>query len=450
MTKSVTQNANGKGSKRTNKPQKYGVDANFLTGYQITFCTEENRVLRAKKPPVRPKNTLNGWLQIDCSNGIGEKAHSGYKNKHQLNKDVHRKMVQRLIRISDICRVCGRTSTKSSKRCDLRCHACEMTIHQECYLVKVEDTGADEWLCRHCEKAHGSMRDDRKNTNRNSRRNDCKYIDIQRDCNFAVAFRLLNRFRAMGLEVSTQHIELETLADAVLNPLSHEHILSRVYTQLLKNIGFPISKGRKWSDTLRRFIANSRDDHTILKCIDPNDSYSEMSLSSRILLLKYICEQQFDENTSLSDSIRCLENEKTLRDTYAGIDANDQVYWILENESHLNPSAFWLCRSSAIDGSNWEPVCTTLAELSEFLDDLSISTHSGDLSLWHRLTTTLQKRLKKLDNKFQVVSQRLASVSRRLRSSETNESSMLSFTPQRNLRQRKPVHYNLDEEDEDE
>ncbi|CCI44336.1 unnamed protein product [Albugo candida] len=325
-----------------------------------------------------------------------------------------------------------------------------MTVHQECYLVKVDDIDADEWRCRHCEEACAPTCDEKRSKRLNHDPTENKYIELQRDCNFAVVFRFLNRFRAFGLEIPMQHVELETLADAVLNPSSHELILSRIHTQLLKNIGFPTSKGRNWRDTIRKFIVHNRDNHSISKCINSTDSYSEMSLSTRVLLLKYICEQQFDANTTLNDSIRNLENDESLRDDIAGIDAKDRIYWILENESHINPSAFWLCRSSAINGSNWEPVCTTYAVLSDFLDKLSISAHSGDLYLWYRLTTTLQRRLKILEDKYQVVSQRLASVSRRLCSLEVGKSSVVAFSPRRNLRQRKPVRYNIDEEDEDE
>lgn len=50
--------------------------------------------------------------------------------KHKASAMSSKKLVQRRIHITDVCRVCDSARTDDASRCELRCIGCDVTVHK--------------------------------------------------------------------------------------------------------------------------------------------------------------------------------------------------------------------------------------------------------------------------------------------------------------------------------
>lgn len=69
-----------------------------------------------------------------------------------------------------------------------------------------------------------------------------------------------------------------------------------------------------------------------------------------MMILKVLCDAQFDRNSAFKDYIKDL-NHKDLRERPLGFDRQERQYWITEDAT-----VFWISRCNAKTGENWELV----------------------------------------------------------------------------------------------
>ncbi|GAB9472470.1 hypothetical protein Gpo141_00009648 [Globisporangium polare] len=408
-----------------------------------------------------------------------------------------RKLVQRRIHINDPCRVCESARTEDVSRCELRCLGCDMTVHKKCYDVESEDP-IDDWHCRRCQcitdKKEELESADADATPAATESDSAllptheplgkahKYHELHGDSDFATIFQFLKRFRRMGLKISLD-INLKNLADALTEPTATKFI-QELHLRLLANVEATISKNHDWTVSLARFLAGAEHrpsspklDAFVASASNKKDPqaadatcvklYAALSASERVMVLKFLCEAQFDDNEALVERIGDQEGD-SLRDEPVGVDSSGRTYWALEDLPSVLEGTVWVCRCATpkqddddddMDGSlsQWETVTDDLETLESLIEWLSLSSETADLQLWQHFSSGILKSLVRRDKKAQQSTARLARMPRLLggvsSSSGLDLGSIVDddgFGVRRSTRSRRAVSYRIAESEDEE
>ncbi|DAZ96233.1 TPA: LOW QUALITY PROTEIN: hypothetical protein N0F65_012595 [Lagenidium giganteum] len=375
---------------------------------EATDDFDEDDDVMKQQPAKHPKPA------VEARGGVTKSPKKKTKTKSLLQSESYKKLVQRRIHISDVCRVCDCTTTEDAKRCDLKCITCEMTVHKTCYEEETPPEG--DWKCRRCQLVSDT-------TNEEDR---------------SVMEPPAPMKLAMGL----------------LEP-DGSRLMEDLHVRLLTNVGTSVNKSHHWSRSLLRYLKNNdfpaaaallQDDDR-----DDDSPYLGLSVEERVVMLKFLCESQFDRNDSLVERLDDVDAEQ-LREGALGVDAAGRSYWLLEDDAN---AAFWLCRCAAVGGEDWETVVDSVESLAALTTSLSYSSDTNDLKLWRVLHTSVYDRLLKRQTKKERAEQRLARMPRVLGNAGLDCNAILDPSyGGRSMRTRRAVNYRLmaessDEEEED-
>lgn len=95
-------------------------------------------------PAAKPSRTLDMWFKpTGAKAGVQDArkegkapekaASSGAEQsppRPKASAAASKKMVQRRIHITDVCRICDSARTEDASRCELRCVGCDVTVHK--------------------------------------------------------------------------------------------------------------------------------------------------------------------------------------------------------------------------------------------------------------------------------------------------------------------------------
>lgn len=363
--------------------------------------------------------------QCEPGNCSSSKPARPKKSKLLLHETPsYKRLVQRRIHISDVCRVCEETATEAASRCDLKCVTCGVTVHRSCY--DADPSPDTDWRCRpcSCEAENLPLPTHQAPTSTNP------FHVLQSCADFAIVYTFLVRFANQGLRIPSE-LTLQALAQGLTFP-DDDVFIERLHTRLLSSIGKSISKNHHWSYTLERFLGSSSKKRTTGEDCGMTSSqdglqYHSLKPNERARMLKSLCDAQFDHNDALVEQIGNIY-EDDLRDLAIGTDARGRSYWLLDDPDN---SEFWLCRCDGHDGSQWETVCSDPESLESMIEALSHSRDTCDLQLWRSLYFDFYPALMKRIKKKKLADQRLARMPRLLGASGPLEPSMNPFDSMR-------------------
>ncbi|KAG7395856.1 hypothetical protein PHYBOEH_003102 [Phytophthora boehmeriae] len=439
---------------------------------------------KAKSKPKPPTNTLDRWFKpaprSDSAPTKSEKPKTAKTTSETPKEDktkaevkpkkpktvgASKNFVQRYIHITDECRVCENAKTEEATRCELRCATCSMTVHKKCYGVKGELPEGD-WNCRRCQfildetswedvsslvdGAPVKSAEDVVFPKHKALDDTHTLHPLHQDCDFAAVFLFLQRFRRLGLNITSS-----SLANALLSPKEHS-LCDELHTRLLNNVNATMSKKYTWSGNLLRFLqdaeyASAIKNDTVFPSARTDDNernafYFNLPLKERVAMLKFLCEIQFDRNASLVELIDD-EDAESMRNDPVGTDAADRSYFILEDAATVPDGVVWVCRCTKVGGSDWETVCNDLESVQSLVEELSLSVATSDLQLWQALSGGVLKKLtRQLERR-----KRNARWQQELYSNMNGSSLYGEGIGRRSLRTRRQVNYaGIDTQEEEE
>ncbi|GLE05678.1 hypothetical protein PINS_up014718 [Pythium insidiosum] len=488
-------------------------------GATSTSATASRRSLATQK------NTLDSWFGraapvkkqrevVDVSHADEDREpHVTTPRAKAVARSPSKKLVQRRILLSDLCRVCESARTDETTRCELKCIDCEMTVHRSCYGVdadgknvgsewdedndREDDNEEDEdeedavppppekWRCRPCavewkqqQQTVASKEDNATSAIRKAPvhvvcGDSGPFHGVYHDSDFAAIYLFFKRFRRLGLRV-TAEVTLSSLALALLSPENHV-LLTELHTRLLQNVGVSLSKTQNWLAQVIKFLRSREDEFEAAKTLfdaltaasgDDSDAwltaYNTGDVHDRVVILKALCEVQFDENDALISKIGEQDDPESLRDGPIGVDSRKRTYYALEDAPSVLEGSAWLCRCDQQHDATWETVADDLSSLRSFLRSLAFSRETADLQLWQTLKDGVYKSLERREKKRRQQAQRLARMPRLLGKTGLDMASTLGLggdsepvIGRRSLRTRRAVNYrglvgDDDEEDEEE
>lgn len=161
--------------------------------------------------------------------------------------------------------------------------------------------------------------------------------------------------------------------------------LANLHIALLKNIvgrGASLLTMERWEGYLQREL-DKHWDEAMEAYFGPdnpleNSNYLALSLRTKVLLLKVVCDLQLDANAALLAEIHEIGSKgdhAQLRPTALGRDGRSRLYWYFSSGRHpyLYRETLPLLeddRYTIIRPGKWKLVCSTLAEIEAFADDL--------------------------------------------------------------------------------
>ncbi|KAJ0393281.1 hypothetical protein P43SY_004277 [Pythium insidiosum] len=479
-----------------------------------------------RRAAATQKNTLDSWFgraasaprlkdagaeagaeaEVDAEAGAeggSAAARDGRRSpRSKTARSPSKKLVQRRILLSDLCRVCESAKTDEATRCELKCVDCEMTVHRSCYGVDADgkndgteweedDDGAEQeeegegngpttpekWRCRPCHSEWTQQQQQQQQAP--AAHGDVEhavcgasgaFAGVYNDSDFAAIYLFFKRFRRLGLRVNAE-VTLSSLALALLSPENHS-LLPELHVRLLQNVGVTLSKAHNWLVQVVKFLRSREDEFEAAKALfdalaapsgDQDawlSAYHASHVHDRIVILKALCEVQFDENDALIAKIGEQDDSEALRDGPIGVDSRKRSYYALEDAPGATDGGTWLCRCDQQNGAAWETVADGLSGLRSFLRALAFSRETADLQMWQTLRDGVYKSLERREKKRRLQAQRLARMPRLLGKTGLDVASTMAFRDEsepvigrRSLRTRRAVNYRGlvgDDEDEEE
>lgn len=172
--------------------------------------------------------------------------------------------------------------------------------------------------------------------------------------------------------------------EPLMENAGYQH-LADLHIALLKNIvgrGASLLTMERWEGYLQRELDKHWDEamEAYFGPANPleDSNYLTLSLRTKVLLLKVLCDLQLDANAVLLDKIHELASKgdlAQLRPSALGRDGRSRLYWYFSGGRHpyLYRETLPLLeddRRTIIRPGKWKLVCSTLAEIEAFADDL--------------------------------------------------------------------------------
>ncbi|KAI8590362.1 hypothetical protein BDZ88DRAFT_415045 [Geranomyces variabilis] len=204
---------------------------------------------------------------------------------------------------------------------------------------------------------------------------------------FAAVCQFLHLFKR-GLkqeEFDTEELELQLVSSPLDYRLIELHII--LLRTLLGSLNARLVTTESWRTyLLREWMKHEQDSDVQLEGVE----YENLSLRSRIIILHYLCEWQFDNNEKFRAAIGAEDDETEWRVAPVGTDAKGNTYWLFDDNRLYKeaPTTAPKGRSkkNARGKPTWELECVTIDDWQAFPERFKKSRSSVEKAFYEWLT----------------------------------------------------------------
>nr|XP_032828000.1 remodeling and spacing factor 1 isoform X1 [Petromyzon marinus] len=185
--------------------------------------------------------------------------------------------------------------------------------------------------------------------------------------NFAVVCSFLERYAALLRLPDFNFAELEAALD---DTDEAPNALVELHLRLLKTMGQKVARDR-WEKHLAKMC---EDFDSPLAWELKNLGYPKMSQANKLILLKFLCETQFDDNVRFKATVN-EEEAELMRVQPLGRDRHGLVYWI-HTDGHFN-TRLYTEEQDDLEQSSWKLLSRNREGLAEVLQGLKLAVSGG-------------------------------------------------------------------------